>query len=99
MAPRADNRGTPPPGGTESPRAGPLPRGIGDGARQRRHHRQTPVGTEVTVPRRGRGRSARAVDGRAQEVVRKEQSYVRTASSGKLPPSLFLAGSPRPTRP
>ena len=95
MAPPADAAGTRAPGREQGPAGNPLPRGARDGPRQGRRDRQAAHGAEDAVPGRGRGRRARADDGRAQELVREEQRQVRAAAPAQLSASLLLA---RPAR-
>ena len=59
-------------------RGNPLPRGARDGPRQGRRDRQAPHGAEDAVPRRGRGRGARADARPSSELV-----STRTAASSR----------------
>ena len=95
VAPPADAAGARAHGREQGPAGNPLPRGARDGPRQGRRDRQAPHGAEDAVPGRGRGRRARADDGRAQELVREEQRQVRAAAAAELPASVLLA---RPAR-
>ena len=95
VAPPADAAGARAHGREQGPAGSPLPRGARDGPRQGRRDRQAPHGAEDAVPGRGRGRRARADDGRAQELVREEQRQVRAAAPAELPALVLLA---RPAR-